>query len=94
MYFKALPEVVKNATEPLSRVDKITMYGDGNSVKLTKDIMQTINQVTDGLKESTGVDLSAILSGFLGGKVANSNPIDDVKPIVVPSRDSEVSDNV
>lgn len=94
MYFKALPEVVKNATEPLSRVDKITMYGDGNSVKLTKDIMQTINQVTDGLKESTGVDLSAILSGFLGGKVANSNPIDDVKPIDVPSRDSEVSDNV
>ena len=94
MYFKALPEVVKNATEPLSRVDKITMYGDGNSVKLTKDIMQTINQVTDGLKESTGVDLSAILSGFLGGKVANSNPIDDVIPIVVPSRDSEVSDNV
>ncbi|MGN1411667.1 MAG: flotillin family protein [Oscillospiraceae bacterium] len=73
MYFKALPEVVKNATEPLSRVDKITMYGDGNSVKLTKDVMQTINQVTDGLKESTGVDLNAVLSGFLGAKVGNQS---------------------
>ena len=34
MYFKALPEVVKNAAEPLSNVDKITMYGDGNSAKI------------------------------------------------------------
>jgi len=72
MYFKALPEVVKNAATPLSNVDKITMYGDGNSAKLMKDVMGTVVQVTDGLKESTGVDLSAVLAGFLGGKVANT----------------------
>lgn len=70
MYFKALPEVVKNAATPLNNVDKITMYGDGNSAKLIKDIMGTVTQVTDGLKESTGVDLTAVLSGFLGGKAA------------------------
>lgn len=68
MYFKALPEVVKNAAEPLSSVDKITMYGDGNSSKLMKDVMGTVVQITDGLKESTGVDLQAVLSGFLAGK--------------------------
>ena len=28
------------------------MYGDGNSTKLMKDIMGTVVQVTDGLKES------------------------------------------
>lgn len=72
MYFKALPEVVKNAATPLNNVDKITMYGDGNSAKLIKDIMGTVTQVTDGLKESTGVDLTAVLSGFLGGKVAGT----------------------
>lgn len=72
MYFKALPEVVKNAASPLNNVDKITMYGDGNSAKLMKDIMGTVVQVTDGLKESTGVDLQAVLSGFLGGKVATT----------------------
>ena len=65
MYFKALPDVVRNAAEPLAKVDKITMYGDGNSAKLMKDVMNTLNQVTDGLKESTGVDLNAVLSGFL-----------------------------
>ena len=72
MYFKALPEVVKNAATPLNNVDRITMYGDGNSAKLMKDIMGTVTQVTDGLKESTGVDLSAVLAGFLGGKVASN----------------------
>ena len=72
MYFKALPEVVKNAAEPLANVDKITMYGDGNSAKLMKDVMGTVVQITDGLKESTGVDLQAVLSGFLAGKVATT----------------------
>lgn len=70
MYFKALPDVVKNAAEPLTNVDKITMYGDGNSTRLMKDIMGTLTQVTDGLKESTGVDLQSVLSGFLGGSIS------------------------
>ncbi len=77
MYFKALPEVVKNAAEPLSNVDKITMYGEGNSAKLMKDVMGTVVQITDGLKESTGVDLQAVLSGFLAGKAATSGSKDN-----------------
>lgn len=79
MYFKALPEVVKNAAEPLNSVDRITMYGEGNSSKLMKDIMGTVVQVTDGLKESTGVDLQAVLSGFLAGRVAGSKGTSDTK---------------
>lgn len=73
MYFKALPEVVKNAAEPLTNVDRITMYGDGNSARLMKDVMGTVVQITDGLKESTGVDLQAVLSGFLAGKAASTD---------------------
>lgn len=72
MYFNALPDVVKNAATPLNNVDRITMYGDGNTTKLMKDVMGTVVQVTDGLKESTGVDLSAVLAGFLGGKAAGA----------------------
>lgn len=70
MYFKAMPEIAKSIAEPLAKVDKITMYGDGNSSKLMKDIMNTMNQVTDGMKESTGVDLGAILASFAGAKIA------------------------
>lgn len=80
MYFNALPDVVKNAAEPLTKVDRITMYGDGNSAKLTKDIMQTVTQVTDGLKESTGVDLQSVLAGFLGGKLADAGSSSQTPP--------------
>lgn len=72
MYFKAMPEIARNIAEPLSKVDKITMYGDGNSSKLMKDIMNTMNQVTDGLKESTGIDLQTVLASFAGSKLANT----------------------
>lgn len=33
--------------------------------------MNSITQVSDGIKESTGLDISHILSGFLGGKIAS-----------------------
>ena len=63
--------------EPLAKVDKITMYGEGNSAKLMKDIMGTLNQVTDGLKESTGIDLQAVLAGFAGAKMAENSDKND-----------------
>ena len=69
MYLNALPEVVKNAAAPLAQTDKIVMYGDGNSTKLVKDVITSANQIVDGVKESTGIDLQAILSGAAGGHV-------------------------
>ena len=70
MYLSALPEVVKNAAEPLSRTDKIVMYGDGNATKVVKDVMQSASQIMEGVKESTGIDVNALISGVIGGKVA------------------------
>ena len=51
------------------------MYGDGNSTKLMKDIMNTLNQVTDGMKESTGIDIASVLSGFAGAKLAEKTTL-------------------
>lgn len=70
MYLAALPEVVKGAAAPLAQTDKIVMYGDGNATRLLKDVIGSANQVVDGLKESTGIDLQAIVAGFAGGKAA------------------------
>ena len=76
MYFNALPDIVKNAAEPLSKVDKITMYGDSQSSKLTGDIINTMTKVTDGVREATGVDLASVIAGFLGGKAIASQSKD------------------
>ena len=70
MYLQALPEVVKNAAAPLSRTDKIVMYGDGNATKVVKDVMTSANQIMEGVKESTGIDITSLLAGVVGGKVA------------------------
>ncbi len=70
MYLNALPEVVKNAATPLAQTDRIVMYGDGNSTKMVKDVMNSANQIMEGMKESTGIDLANILAGFAGGKAA------------------------
>ncbi len=72
MYLNALPEVVKNAASPLSRTDKIVMYGDGNSTKVVRDVMSSASQVIEGVKQSTGIDLTALLAGFAGGKAASA----------------------
>ena len=60
MYFNTLPEVAKNVAEPLSKVDKITMYGDGNNTKMIKDIVNTMSQVTGGVQEATGINVNAL----------------------------------
>lgn len=70
MLVKAMPEIAKNVAEPLSKVDKITMYGEGNNTKLIKDIVNGTNQITEGMFEGLGLDLKGLLAGFVGGKAA------------------------
>lgn len=41
------------------------MYGEGNTTKLTKDVINVVNQVSDGVKGSTGVDLTKMLKDFV-----------------------------
>ncbi len=74
MIMNALPLIAKNVAEPLSKVDKITMYGEGNNTKLLQDIVTGTTQVTEGLTQGMGLDLKALLAGILGGKIAQSAP--------------------
>lgn len=58
MLLSALPDIVKAASDPLNKVGSITMYGDGNSTKLVKDIMTTVNQVSEGV----GLDIPGLVN--------------------------------
>lgn len=68
MYFKVLPDVAKNIATPLSNIDKITMYGEGNTSKLVGDITKSVSQVSEGLTESLGFDVKSLISSATGGK--------------------------
>lgn len=76
MIVDKLPEIVKNAASPLANVDSITMYGEGNSAKLVEDVMMTTGKIMEGIQGSTGLDVKALLSGALGGKIFNGNNAD------------------
>ena len=79
MYLAALPEVVKNAAQPLTQTDKIVMYGDGNATKMVRDVMNSSNQVLEGLKESTGIDLAGLLAGYAGGRIASKSETNETQ---------------
>jgi len=70
MLCKMYPEVARAIAEPLGKIDKITMYGEGNTAKLTEDVTKTWKQTIDGLSDSMGLDLSTMVSSFLGSRAA------------------------
>ena len=98
MIVGALPEIAKNVAEPLSKVDKITMYGEGNSAKLIGDIVNGTSQITEGMTQGLGLDLRALLAGALGGKLAaapekKEEPASAVQapaPTPLPLEDEEI----
>ena len=68
----ALPKMVGNAAAPLTNVEKIVQFGDGNNTKMIKDVMGTTTQVMESLGEC-GIDVKSLISGIIGGKIADSN---------------------
>lgn len=72
MIMAALPEIAANVAAPLSNVDKITMYGEGNSAKLIQDIVNGTTQVSEGILQGMGIDMKALISGAMGAKLLGS----------------------
>ena len=72
VYFEKMPEVAQAIAKPLENVDKITMYGDGNTAKLVKDITEATTQASAGLLDGLGVDLKSMVGSFITGKAVAS----------------------
>ena len=70
MYFDSLPKVVASASAPLSNVDSITLYGEGNQTKIVGDVMKSTNQIVAAMKEN-GIDIPALLTGIVSKKEAS-----------------------
>ena len=68
-----LPEIVNAYSRPIaeamSQIDSITMYGEGNTAKLTEEITNNSTQIFAGLEKATGLDVKSLLAGYLGGKL-------------------------
>ena len=79
VYFEQLPKIAEAVAKVYMNVDSIKMFG-GDSSKLAGDIMTTVTQVTDGIKESTGLDINEMLAkGFAKEKAEDAKPVENVE---------------
>ena len=69
VYFEQLPHIAEAIAKPMEGIDNITIYEGGTS-SLTGNVTTTMKQITDGVKDATGVDPMAFLAGMLGGNLA------------------------
>ncbi len=88
MIMAALPAIAKNVAEPLSKVDKITMYGEGNSAKLISDIVNGTTQITEGISSGMGIDIKSLIMGALGGKLATQTQDTPNVVVVQPTNEA------
>lgn len=72
MYFEQMPAIAEAIAKPLENIDKITMYGDGNTSKLVKDITEATTQASSGLLDGLGIDLREMVNSFVQGKAIAS----------------------
>ena len=76
VYFEQLPKIAEAVAKGYTNVESIKMFG-GDSSKLAGDIMTTVTQVTDGIKESTGLDINEMLAkGFAKEKAEDAKPVE------------------
>lgn len=74
MIVNRLPEIAKAVSEPLSKTEKIILFGEGGATQMSKDVSGAMLQNFESIKEAVGVDIPKMLkditTGGLVGKAA------------------------
>lgn len=77
MVIDKLPDMAKAVSEPLSKTDKIILFGEGGATSMAKDTAGTMLQTFEAVKEAVGLDIPRMLkdvtTGGLIGKAAAGN---------------------
>ena len=91
MIVEQLPKVAEAVASPLSNIDNMTVYGSDGGSKIVADMMQSINQISEGV----GLNIPDLLASTLTGramatgmkqadvtKEVTTEKVDDVTPEV------------
>ena len=80
MVIDKLPDMAKAVSEPLSKTDKIILFGEGGATSMARDTAGTMLQTFEAVKDAVGLDIPRMLkdvtTGGLIGKAA-SDEADD-----------------
>ena len=76
MVVDKLPEIAHSVSEPLSKTEKIILFGEGGASSMARDTAGTMLQTFEAVKQAVGLDIPKMLkdvsTGGLVGKAADS----------------------
>ena len=85
-----LPDIARAVAEPLSKTDKIILFGEGGATSMARDTAGTMLQTFEAVKEAVGLDIPKairdVTTGGLIGKAAKE-AADEDKP--APAADAD-----
>ena len=74
MVIDKLPDIARSVSEPLSKTDKIILFGEGGATSMARDIAGTMLQTFEAVKQAVGIDIPQmqkdVSTGGLVGKAA------------------------
>ena len=80
MVVDKLPDIARSVSEPLSKTDKIILFGEGGASSMARDTAGTMLQTFEAVKEAVGLDIPKMLkdvsTGGLVGKAADQPAAD------------------
>lgn len=76
MVVDKLPEIARSVSEPLSKTEKIILFGEGSATSMARDTAGTMLQTFEAIKQAVGLDIPRMLrdvtTGGLVGKAAGN----------------------
>ena len=76
-----LPDIARAVSEPLSKTDKIILFGEGGATSMARDTAGTMLQTFEAVKEAVGLDIPKairdVTTGGLIGKAAKEAADED-----------------
>ena len=74
MIVDKLPEMARAVSEPLSKTDKIILFGEGGASSMARDTAGTMLQTFEAVKDAVGLDIPQMLRDVsTGGLVGKAN---------------------
>jgi flotillin len=83
MVVDKLPEIAQSVSEPLSKTEKIILFGEGGASSMVRDTAGTMLQTFEAIKQAVGLDIPQMLKdvskGGLVGKQIPSEPAENAE---------------
>ena len=79
MVIDKLPDMAKAVSEPLSKTDKIILFGEGGATSMARDTAGTMLQTFEAIKDAVGLDIPRMLKDVTTGGLIGKAVADDEK---------------